>query len=92
LARRLLGQKLNAEPTSLGIPSQGEIFAVVVLDAIGGQADKPKMRQNRTIDPLPTCGFENCCFAKVFKTRFASAARSVGEEQSSSHPRPKKRA
>jgi len=36
--------KLNAFPTSLAIPSQGEIFAVAVLDAISEQPDMQRTR------------------------------------------------
>jgi hypothetical protein len=39
---------------SLGILSRRKIFTVAVFDAIGGQPDMRKMRQNRANDPKLT--------------------------------------
>jgi len=53
----------------------GEIFAVAFLDAISGQPDMRKMWRNRTVDPLPTCGFQDCCFANRVLNPISRAPR-----------------
>jgi hypothetical protein len=44
-----------------------DIDTVVVV--VGLKALDPEWPIREAIDPLPTCGFENCCFAnRVFKS------------------------
>ena len=62
-AHHLDRSKLKALPTSLGIRSWLEIFAVTILDAIGGTSDVRKMWQNGVNDPKETCAAQDCCGA-----------------------------